>query len=888
MKDRIIPSLTLTKLHKPRVGRGLVPRPHLLERLNASQGLTLVLAPAGYGKTTLLSTWLDTCQVPHVWLSLDAGDDDLAVFVTYLAEALRSLFPTVADNTLAFVSGVTVPPPEIVARNLLNDLSTFEEDFILVLDDYHLIRQQAIHDLMTELVRHLPHTLRLVIASRHDPLLPLAWLRARGQVVELRAADLRFTLEESARFMREAMALTVDEQLISALATKTEGWPAGLHLAALSMRQRHTRGMLAADAFGDNRYVMDYLVAEVLSQLPISIQEFLIKTSILDQLCSPLCEAVTGMVDRMFNGQYILEWLERADLFLTPADDEQHWYRCHRLFRQLLLHRLQQLHGSAEIAALHLRASAWFAANDYLDEALQHALAAGNMPAAVQLVAQHRHQLMNQGRWQRLERWLHLFPAEVISEQPDLLLIDVWMKFFRQQLGAVPALLDRIEVLFPSLSPQRVEPLQGEVTARRSALYFWNGDVKRSLNAAQQALDKLPADWWYIRGYTRLFVSQGHLMSGDLTQTFAAFHETGEITQNWSYQNLLTGLACFSRWITADLSDMAQAARQALAGSDPLDRTETATWSQYHLGLYHYQRNELAAAEKQLMPLVSQPYLSHANCFFNSAVLLARMRLTQGQLAEAQTIGDTMLSFAFETRSEVLLSNARAFQAELALRQGRLAEAGQWAVQYDTFKPSLAPHAFVPSVVLAMILLAQDTSTSLQQVRRLLTQLDEYFTSIHYTVVRIQVLALQAMLYHAEDNEPQALTTLARSIALAESGGFLRLFVDLGPQLKPLLETLAQRGVSPAYLNEINAVYGDQVVSDSSRSIASAPLEILTNREIDVLLLLNKRFTDKEIAEALSISLETVRTHVRHISDKLGVRGRRAIVQAARDRGWLA
>jgi LuxR family transcriptional regulator, maltose regulon positive regulatory protein len=895
MTDNIARSFTLTKLQRPRVGRGLVARPHLLGRLNASQSLTLVLAPAGYGKTTLLSTWLENCNIPNAWLSLDEHDDDLAVFVGYVLSALNTILPVVTATTLNSVSGATLPPPAMIARNLLNDLTAVEQDFILVLDDYHVIRNQSVHDLMTELVRHPSRALHLVIASRQDPPLPLAGLRAGGHVVELRAADLRFTLGEAAQFLRETMALAVDERTISRLVTRTEGWPAGLRLAALSLRQQRTPGMIAADEQGDNRYVVDYLVAEVLSQLPISVQEFLVKTSILDQLCGPLCEAVTGMVDRMFNGQYILEWLERADLFLVPMDEQRRWYRCHHLFRQLLLHRLDQLHGSTEVAALHLRASAWFAANGYLDEALHHALVAGDVAAAVQLVVQHRHELMNQAQWQRLERWLHLLPREVIGDQPDLLLIEVWLKYIRQQLSEVSPLLDRIAALLPQLPPERAERLQGEVDSRRSALLYWKGDLAGSLTAAQQALEKIPLAWWYVRGYTRLFLGGGYVMSGELNKAYATVYATGEPEQGRGYQNLLNGAAGFIHWMVADLAGMAQAVQRVVANSDQMDRSELFGFSLYHAGLYHYQRNELVTAEKYLMPLVMQPYVVHAMCFLNSAVLLARIRLAQGWPEEAREIGEVALSFALETRSEVVLLAAQAFQAELALWQGRLAEAGQWAEQFGSFRRIPMPYAFVPPVVQALILLAQATPASRLQARQLLMQMDEYFTSIHYTVVRIRVLALQAMLYSAEGDEPQALAVLAKSIALAEPGGFLRIFVDLGTALKPLLQILARQGASPAYVHEILAAFGAaEALPSAGQPSGGGPVSALpgsvslTNRELEVLWLLDKRYTDREIASTLSISLETVHTHVRHLSDKLGVRGRRAIVHSAKEQGLLA
>ena len=900
MSDNITPSLTLTKLQRPRVAHGVVRRVRLLEQLDTPHSLTFVLAPAGYGKTTLLSTWLETCQVPNAWLSLDEHDNDMAVFVAGLAEALQAMLPAAVDNSLTAFNGMTLPPPEVLADTLLNDLAAMQQDFILVLDDYQVIHNQAIHNLMLELVSYPPRAMHLVIASRHDPPLPLARLRALGHVVELRTADLRLTLEEAALLLREVMALPVDEQTIALLAAKTEGWPVGLRLAALSLRRQPTLGRNAADAFGSNRYVMDYLLTEVLAQLPISVQDFLIKTSFLDQLSGPLCEAVTGMADHMFGGEPILDWLDHADMFVTPMDEQRHWYRCHHLFRQLLATRLQELHGPAEIAALRLRASEWFAANGYLDEALYHALASGDAAAAVQIVAQHRHELMNQGQWQRLERWAHVFPRAVVNEQPDLLLIEIWLKFIRQQLSEIPPLLDQVEVLLRQMPSEKAEHLQGEVDARRSALLFWSGEMTRSHSVGLQALEKIPADWRYIRAFTRLWVSLGYLASGDLAQAYATLYAAGESDQPRGYHTLLIGLACFIHWVATDLAGMAQAARQILAASDPFDPAEIVTFSQYHTGLYHYQRNNLTAAEEYLLPLTVQPYRSHALCFLNSAVLLARIRQTQGQSAEARKIADVMLSVALETHSNVALFVARAFQAELALRQGRLAEASQWAAQYGSFRQGPAPFVFVPPLALAQTLLAQDTPASRQQARLLLSQMDDYYTAIHYTVIRLQVLALQAVLYSAEGDEPQALAALSNSIALAEPGGFIRVFIDLGPQLKPLLQILAQRGVSPAYLAAICAAYGDAdnqplaaaplepAVPEPLRSGVSGPIEPLTNREQDVLLLLNKRYSDKEIADTLSISVETVYTHVRHIGDKLGARGRRAIVQAAKDLGLLA
>jgi LuxR family maltose regulon positive regulatory protein len=891
MPDGTTSSFTLTKLQRPRIVHGLVRRVRLLEQLNTPHTLTFIIAPAGYGKTTLLSTWLETCQVPNAWLSLDEHDSDLTVFVTGLVAALQGILPGVVDATRTVLTGVTLSSPEALRHSLLNDLAAIEQDFILVLDDYHLLHNQDIHELMQELVDHLPRALHLVIASRLDPSLPLARLRTLGHVVELRTPELRLTAEEAALFLREVMGLSVGEETVALLTTRTEGWPVGLRLAALALRRQPALGQNAAGAFASNRYVMDYLMTEVLSQLPNAVQDFLIKTSFLDQLSSPLCEAVTGMADRLVSGEPILDWLDRSDLFVGAVDEQRRWYRCHHLFRQLLSARLQERYSPGEIAALRLRASAWCAANGFLDEALQHALAAQEWAASVQVVIEHRHELVNQSQWQRLDHWVHLFPREVIDQHPDLLLSEVALMVIQQRIGEMPAQLDRVEALLTQSPSERNAALQGEVEARRCALYYWSGDLARSRDVGQPALKKIPAEWWYLRAYTRLFLSTGYLISGDLPQAYATMSASDEPGQDQGYQKLLLGCACFLHWMTADLSSMAQAARQVLATSCPSDLAEIVTWSRYHLGLYYYQRNDLTAAEQQLLPLVMRPHASDGHCYLNSAVLLARLRELQNRPGEARQIVDAMLLFALEVRSETLLNDMRAFQAELALRQGRLAEASQWAAQAGSSAPVPMPYAFVPPLVLPLILLAQDTPDSRQQARQLLTQMADYFTSIHYVANRIQVLALQAMLHAVEGAQQQAAAVLEQAIALAEPGGYLRLFVDLGPQLKPLLVKLLQRGVSPAYLAEILATYGDpdrSAVPNRVRSAATDLIEPLTNREQDVLLLLARRYTDKEIAQTLSISVGTVTTHVRHLGEKLGVHNRRAIVEAAKQQGLLA
>jgi LuxR family maltose regulon positive regulatory protein len=890
MTESITRSLISTKLQRPRVGRDLVQRPRLLEQLAAPAALTLVIAPAGYGKTTLLSAWLATCALPSAWLSLDAQDSDLITFSTYLVAAVQTLFPEAGAETVELLHGVTRPPLAAITRSLLNAVESIEQEFILVLDDYHVIHDNAVHELITELVRYSPHNLYLVVAARFDPPLPLSSFRASGHFTELRAANLRFTVEEAASLLRDSMRLPIDDQAVAILRTRTEGWAVGLRLAALHYRHTGQLNAQGLDQNSSSRYVMNYLAAEVLSQLPPAIQDFLLKTSILDRLCGPLCEAITGVADSERSGHATLEWLQQDDLFLTPLGDERDWFRCHPLFQEFLLQQLAQQCDPTEIGALHVKASAWFAQNGYAEEALQHALAAGDTAAAVQIVARQRRELMNREEWLRLERWVQLFPREVIDREPELLLSEACYLRFRQQLTYLPPLLDRVETLLSQLplSAAVIDRMQGEVETWRSMVHYFSGNSTHSITAARRALGVLPASWWLLRAQARLFLSGCYLMTGELGSAYANLYDSGEPDHGVAFRKRLLISACFIHWLAADLSSLALAATQILAESDRAGlQVETSSWAHYHLGLVHYQRNDLAEAVRQLTPLVLQPSQSHVQCFLSSAAVLALIYQAQGQPDKAREIAETMVSFALQIRDTIALSTAKAFQAELALQQGRLAEAVQWAEQYDR---SVAPMPFFcrPPLTLARIRLAQNTSLSRQQAAEVLANLDAYYRSTSCISIMIEMLAVRALLRQAEGHESAALEDLQHSIALAEPGGFIRLFVDLGEPVEQLLTALVRKQAASSYATQILAVFPQTSSPASARRQANeALLSPLTSREFEVLTLLEKRYTNKEIAETLVISVETVHSHVKRIGDKLGARGRQAIVQAARDQGLL-
>ncbi|MCU0502399.1 MAG: helix-turn-helix transcriptional regulator, partial [Anaerolineae bacterium] len=508
-------SLRWTKLVPPRIAADVVRRARIRERLERclDRSVTLVCAPAGYGKTTLLSDWLAGSGYPFIWLSLDDSDSDLAVFLNYFVAAIRTVHPQACTATLGLLAAPELPPPTRLADALVSDLEALpcrpgpadRRGYILVLDDYHLLHNDAISVLLAEVWRHPPRTVHLIISTRQDPALPLDILRARCELGEIRMQELRFTRAEVAVFMQQATDLPLDEPAITLLAERTEGWAAGLRLAALTLTTHDDVHGHLAELPADNRYVMDYLMGEVLSHIPEATQDFLRKTSILDRLSGPLCDAVMGKAATPQNGGAFLEWLAQAGLFTWSVDPQQQWYCCHQLFRRLLRIQLAQRHSPEEIARLHIRAGAWLAGNGFIDEAIEHFLTAGDVAEAVRLVEAHRHAAMNQERWLDLQRWLSRLPRPVIDAHLGLVLAEAWLLHHRAARAGLPERLARAEALLQQLPPggEARLRLQGEIDAHTIQVTYWLADAERTLALARRALAVTPIEHAYVRALAR-------------------------------------------------------------------------------------------------------------------------------------------------------------------------------------------------------------------------------------------------------------------------------------------------------------------------------------------------------------------------------------------------
>lgn len=906
-----------TKLQRPHIGQDLIARPHLVGRLNQglSRKLTLISAQAGAGKTTLLVQWLNDCPCPIAWLALDADDNELMGFVGYLCAAIQTALPAACAQAFDLLHAPNTPPPRAVMTAVVNELDALfarrhtagekllqMPGLILALDDYHAITNPAIHEFLTDLISYMPQPLHLVLASRTDPLLPLAGLRARGQMVELRTSDLRFSRREAGALLAATVGRDLQDETIDLLGDKTEGWAVGLRLAALSLRNAPD-DQVFAERFKatSSSMVVDYLATEVFAGQSPAHQDFLLRTSILERLEAGLCDAVLGGdagATTAGPSHAILHDLVAANLFLLPLDLEGRWFRYHHLFRDLLNYRLHRERSADEVGALHRRASRWFAENGLIDEALTHAFAADDREGAVAIVAGERYALMNQARWQQLDRYLRRFPPEFADRQPELVILKAWLLYHQGHNDKLPTTIRKFEIALDAtrLPAPAVRRLQGEASALRSLLAYYGTDIEQTIAEAEFSIAHTPLSLWIVRILARLCLAGALQMRGQARHAEDALFRgaDAETVESKPFRATVLLTACSLYWVLGDLERLAQTAERCLDLCDYPHVTEIAGYAHYHLGTVHYHRNELAAAAEHFAQVARQSYLNYGEPFVDSVFGLALIHHAQGHDDDAHTIAASAIAHILETGNTTLLVDAQAFHAELALRQGQVATAERWAEQFDSLPPLVPMIRFYrPSLTLVKVWLGQDTAASYQQATALLNQLEAFAAFTHNTSVLIEVLALQAIRHAGAGDDAAAVTILARAIVLAEPGGFIRIFVDLGPALARLLRALDRRVVPGAYVDRILAAFAmpgaerAATPGNSAGQHLALPVEPLTPREAEVLALLADRLTNQEIAATLVISPGTVKTHTLNVYAKLEVHGRRQAVARARQLGLL-
>jgi LuxR family transcriptional regulator, maltose regulon positive regulatory protein len=940
-----------TKLYIPPPRPRVVHRARLIDRLQAGlqrmPGVILISASAGFGKTTLVSDWLwETMneergtitedESPHrssfpvpsssfltprfkvAWLTLDKDDNDLPRFLAYVIAALQTIAPTVGEATLAALhASRSQPPTDVLLTALLNDLAALG-DAVLVLDDYHAIDCPPIDEALTFLVEHLPPQFRLVIATREDPPLPLARLRAQGRLTELRATDLRFTPDEAAAFLNQAMGLHLSASDIAALEARTEGWIAGLQLAALSLQGRVDSAAFVEAFTGSHRFVLDYLMEEVLQRQPEPVRRFLLQTSILNRLCGSLCDAVNESA----GGRSVLEMLERGNLFVVPLDDSRQWFRYHHLFADVLAARLID-EQAAGVSELHRRASAWFEQNDLPAEAIQHALLAQDVERAANLI--ERVWLGMDLSYQSAAwlRWAQQLPDDVIRAHPVLCLGYAWALLNGGEMEACESWLRDAERWIdptPEAASQMAVVDEAEYRAlpaaiasarayRASAL----GDIPGTIRHARQALALAAEDDVVRRTQATALLGLAEYANGDLPaaeRSLLAFQATalqgGDMATALGITFILADIWRALGWLRKAISAYRQAlhlaAKQAALPIGASDLYRGLSELLCEQGDLAAAAEYLATAQKvgELTELTGWPH---------------RLGVAQARLKEAQ--GDLEAALALLDEAERLsireaLPDVRpiaALKGRVWIRQGRWREADRWAEEQGLSPDDeLSYLREFEHLTLARVLIARYRSDrdeeSIRDALGLLERLWHVAQDGGRSGSMIEILLLQALARRAQGDAPAAIALLERALTLAEPEGYVRLFVDEGEEMQLLMaecrvlierQKHGDRHKLMEYMNQLLAAFPPATMVQEEtrgqkseiRSQKSEWVEPLSERELDVLKLLDTELSGPEIAGRLSVSLNTVRTHTKNIYGKLGVNSRRAAVRRAEELGLL-
>lgn len=905
-------SMTLrTKLRPPRLADDVVVRKRLLKRLSYADALTLVVAPAGYGKTTLATTWMAQAPWPGAWLTLDSGDNNFALFLTDLITALREVFPNFGAELLDLVNAPLELTAELGLRSLLDAMQRLDRAFALVLDDYHTITSQDVHQVLTGIAAHPPPALHLLLCTRHDPPLPPR-IRLSGNVNEVRMQELSFTEQETAEFLERAVTRPFDAHNAPELAQRVEGWPAALRLVAIMAQQGRDIGRVDEAVRASGSQLMDYLASEVINTLAPELQRFVECTAILQRLCGPLCAAVLGAQpgDRNTTAQSAaaqqaaatLRLLEQAGLFLVNIDEAGDWYRYHALFRSLMQERLKRRAGMPAIEELHRRAAAWYEAQDMLDDALQHLLALPDKAEAVALVARHWHKTLLQTDFRHMERWVGLFPPAVVQASPDLLLIHAWLGNYYNDLAAIANFCRRVEEIAtqPEESALHRRWL-GEAKALCGIRSVLNHDAQGAVETGRRALSLLSPERFYARSSACMALAVGLQMTGQ-QEELRTFLESLRREPGLQHDLLILRhqqVAGYVHYVAGDLPALRAAGTAVVELGVARRMVASEGWGHYFVGCACYLQNDLAGAYEHFGALTEQRYrfpaLAAAHGAFGLALTFQALNLPM----QANAALEDAQQYLGLLRSRDLLRVSEALAAELALRQGRLEEAVRWRRQQGVNPPrDILVLLYNAQLADAKILLAQDTAASRRAAAYLLGDFLAKATALHNVRFAIEALVLQARLYAREGDIIAALTALGQALTLAAPGEHLRVFVEGAPALGALLAAYQPPAALAAFTARVRTAV-EQADKDSLRTATqsapatpewptSAPMltihpdrdlrELLTFREMDVLLLLGRRMTNKEIARELGISIDTVKQHTVNLYRKLGVGNRRQAI----------
>ena len=877
-----MPTLTLLtqKLFVPTLPARRVVRVPLLQRLDAGltagRGVTLISAPAGYGKSTLAAEWAAHTQRPVAWLSLDESDDTPRHFFTYFIAALQRVDPALGADLQTALAVGQLPPPPLLTVGLVNDLTALDRPCLCVLDDFQVIQDPAILSVLQGILAHQPDTLHLILVTREDPGLPLARLRASNQLTEIRAADLRFDETEIQRFLGESMGVSLSAADLARLAERTEGWIAGLQLAGLSLQGRSDPSAFIHALSGSHRFILSYLTEEVLKAQPLAVQDFLLQTALLSRLTGDLCDAVTGQS----GSAALLEELLAANLFLIPLDDEGRWYRYHHLFAELLRHQLM-LAKTEAVPDLHRRARDWYERHGMPDEAIEHSLAAADFAHSVELIEAHGWHLLNQGYAGRMERWVNALPPQWRAASPRTNLDFAWMRLLRGRFGDIPPYLQQAQTALAQLDPTlpATRDLQAECLALQANLLQTQGNVPESMEAASRALTLVAPDNVQVIALASLALGAAQRQAARYAEAVTTLGQAIHMAQ--AAHNLITEMLAFAHLGTMAIQygRLNFVAQLAAPYQERMER-EGATLPpvvgavQICLGMVHYLWNRLDRARSYFEQAYRMATFSgHTSSVISAKLDLSLVMQAKGEMDGAKAAVAEAVDLLVVGAPQWVKLDTLARQADLLLALGDLDGAGTLLGQTAIGANTPVTHRTDPvHLVWLKLLAATDRTAALALARRILAsaQVEERNGTALHALIAAALLA---------DDEAEGRAWLDQAVALAEPEGYVRPFLDQGSALASLL---AQAGHT-----QLLAHFPNIPPTATTDPDQTGLIEPMSERELEVLELLGQGLKYGEIADELVVSLNTVRFHVKGIYGKLGVNRQAHAVRRAQEMGIL-
>ena len=878
-----------SKLHIPTPAHRLVSRPRLRNALEDNlvrHRLALVTAPAGYGKTTLLADWARASSLPVAWLSITGEEDGIERFLRYLLAAWERVQPDILEQPLGILLGSRMPDIKAVLPAFINAANQMTGQLVFVLDDYHLIEDPAIHEAVGFILDHLPPQLHFILASRSEPPLPLARYRARGQLLEIRAGDLHFTREESTEFLNRSMELDLSPDQVASLQAKTEGWIAGLQLAALAIQRRPGGAEGVPLVSGRQRFIADYLGEEVLAQLPADMQDFLLKTSLLDSLCGPLCDAITGEK----RGQIMLETLERENLFIVALDDQREWFRYHSLFADFLRGELNRRHPE-QVQELHRRAARWYLHHDLPEQAFRHAVAGDDAERVIEIGEIYINAKLAGGEIKVVAGWLDSLPAAWYAAYPVLGLAQAAFLFFTGAFQAAIRRVDEVEQKMLSAEGEDKGGQLARVTAVRCFAACFQNDLARAEILANQALRDLPdADLGFRPGiYGALGdtyrqngrweeAKESYLKVLDFSHAPAvridAVHVFGALADLDLRQGRLQSAAGYWRKALAAIGERENWGRLPLP---------VIGWVYIRTGEILYELNQLAEAWDHVSRGLEHAELGgDVRALIAGYLMAARLKLAEADIETAVEYLERVRPLMEQAQFPDWTSQFERTQLELWLADDRLRAAVNWSDEMlQDGGLETRPESGVAQLAISRVLIVKGDAPSLEQAKTFLERLIEAAEEEGRTGITIEARALEALADWRRGERVGAMTSLEHALRLAEPEGYVRLFADLGLPMGQLLLEARSRAVMPEYVDKLLAAFGADLEHPAPAQ-AALP-EPLTPREEEVLGLMAAGLTNREIAEQLVVSPETVKKHTSNIYGKLGVSKRTEAVARARE-----